>query len=78
MRARRRKRNSLYGANDHHQAEAEGAEDILDELHLRKIDLANRVMICNYDGYIGERTRIELEYARSRGKFIGSLEPLED
>jgi len=46
----------------------------LDELHLRKIDLADEVLILNVDGYIGESTRRELEYAKTHGKIIRFLE----
>ena len=46
----------------------------LDELHLRKIDLADEVLILNVGGYIGESTRNELEYARVKGKGIRFLE----
>lgn len=35
---------------------------MLDELHKRKIDLADRVLILNVGGYIGESTRSEIEY----------------
>jgi hypothetical protein len=34
---------------------------MLDELHKKKIDLADRVYILNVGGYIGESTRRELE-----------------
>lgn len=47
----------------------------LDELHLRKIDLADEVLILNVDGYVGESTRNELEYAKKQGKKIRYLEP---
>jgi len=47
----------------------------LDELHLRKIDLADEVLILNVGGYIGESTRRELEYARANDKVIRFLEP---
>ena len=47
----------------------------LDELHLRKIDLSNEVLILNVDDYIGESTRRELEYAKLNGKIIRFLEP---
>lgn len=47
----------------------------LDDLHKRKIDLADEVLILNVDGYIGESTRSELEYARSKGKCIRYLFP---
>lgn len=35
----------------------------LDELHKRKIDLADRVLVINPGGYIGSSTRSEIEYA---------------
>jgi hypothetical protein len=47
----------------------------LDELHKRKIDLANEVLILNVGGYIGESTKGELEYARQHRKTIRFLEP---
>lgn len=40
----------------------------MDELHLRKIDLADRVFVMNPGGYIGESTRAEIKYANSLGK----------
>jgi hypothetical protein len=48
----------------------------LDELHLRKIDLADEVLILNVGGYIGESTARELAYAKSQGKIIRYLEPV--
>ncbi len=48
----------------------------LDELHLRKIDLADEVLILNVGGYIGESTRRELQYAERQGKKICFLEPV--
>lgn len=49
-------------------------KQMLDELHLRKIDLADEVFILNVGGYIGESTAKELEYAKSKGKKIIFLE----
>lgn len=57
-----------------HVAEAQGVAEILDELHLRKIDLADEVFIANVNGYIGERTAIEIEYAKEKGKPIKYFE----
>lgn len=39
----------------------------MDELHKRKIDLADEVLVINPGGYIGESTRSEIEYAKSKG-----------
>ncbi len=49
---------------------------MLDQLHLRKIDLCDEVYIVNPGGYIGESTRREIEYATSLGKPIRYMEPL--
>jgi hypothetical protein len=57
-----------------HGAEQEGVAHILDELHLRKIDMADFVFVINQDGYIGERTRIEIQYAEKLGKRVEYLE----
>jgi len=45
----------------------------LDELHKRKIDLADEVLILNVGGYIGSSTRSELDYAIAHGKRIRYL-----
>lgn len=39
-------------------------KDALDLLHKQKIDLADRVLVLNVGGYIGDSTRSEIEYAR--------------
>jgi predicted TIM-barrel enzyme len=53
-----------------HAAEQEGCAAVLDELHLRKIDMADSIIVVNQGGYIGERTKYEIEYATKRGKSI--------
>jgi len=53
---------------------SEGTKAALDKLHLRKIELADEVLVLNVGGYIGESTRRELEYARKLGKTIRFLE----
>ena len=47
----------------------------LDELHKRKIDMADRVLVLNVDGYIGTSTRSEIDYAEWFEKPIDYLEP---
>ena len=42
----------------------------LDELYLRKIDLADEVLVINVDNYIGASTQKEIAYARAQGKPI--------
>lgn len=47
---------------------------MLDELHKRKIDLADEVLVLNIGGYVGESTRSEIEYAKAHGKPVRWLE----
>jgi len=53
----------------------EGAKAMLDELHKRKIDLSDEVLVLNVGGYIGESTRSEIAYAVEHGKPVRYLEP---
>ena len=46
----------------------EAQKAALDALHLRKIDLADRVLVVNPGGYIGESTTREIAYAHTTGK----------
>ncbi len=48
----------------------------LDELHKRKIDLADEILVLNVAGYIGESTQSEIKYAREKGKLVRWLESL--
>ncbi|MEV8371661.1 hypothetical protein AB0P21_02940 [Kribbella sp. NPDC056861] len=47
----------------------------LGALHLRKIDLADRVLIVNPGGYLGESTSREIAYARAAGKPVSFTDP---
>ena len=49
----------------------------LDALHLRKIDLADRVLVVNPGGYVGESTSREISYARAAGKPVSFTDPIE-
>ena len=50
---------------------------MLDDMHKRKIDMADEIFVINPGGYIGQSTSREIAYARSRGKTVKSLCPLE-
>lgn len=47
---------------------------MLDDMHKRKIDMADTVFIINKDGYIGKSTKSEIEYAENIGKDVLYLE----
>lgn len=48
---------------------------MLDDMHKRKIDMADEIFVINVGGYIGESTKSEIEYAKSQGKKVFYLEP---
>lgn len=50
---------------------------MLDDMHKRKIDMADGIYVINVNGYIGSSTRSEIEYARTTGKEVLFLEPEE-
>jgi len=56
-----------------HIADQEGVKEIVDRVHLRKIDVADEVLVINKDYYIGESTTNEIEYAKSIGKPVKYL-----
>jgi len=47
----------------------------LDELHKRKIDLCDEILVLNVGGYIGDSTKSEIAYAQTSGKDVRWLEP---
>lgn len=63
-------------ANVHHEGAGCTPEQkiALDELHKRKIDLADEILVLNVGGYIGESTLSEIAHASATGKPIRWLE----
>ena len=49
-------------------------KEMLDDMHKRKIDMADEIFVINVGGYIGDSTRSEIEYAKKHGKVIRYLE----
>ncbi len=47
----------------------------LDVLHRHKIDLADRVLVVNPGGYVGESTAREIAHARATGKPVTFTHP---
>ena len=48
---------------------------MLDDMHKRKIDMADEIFVINVGGYIGSSTRSEIEYAKNNGREVRYLEP---
>jgi hypothetical protein len=71
----------MIGVNTKDVARTENLEKykpMLDELHLRKIDLSDAVLIVAVNNYIGESTKREIEYATSKNKKIEYYTPTEE
>lgn len=49
-------------------------KEMLDDMHKRKIDMADEIFVINVGGYIGESTRSEIDYAHKTGKKVRYLE----
>lgn len=47
---------------------------MLDDMHKRKIDMADSIFVINVGGYIGSSTRSEVDYALCTGKEVDYLE----
>lgn len=65
----------LFGHSGDEEVWAPGTKEMLDDMHKRKIDMADRIYVINVNGYIGSSTRSEIEYARKKGKQVLFLEP---
>lgn len=49
----------------------------LDKLHLKKIAMADEILVLNVKGYVGESTAREIAYARIMSKPVGWLQFLK-
>jgi hypothetical protein len=49
-------------------------KEMLDDMHKRKIDMADEIYVINVGGYIGDSTRSEIAYAKATGKGVRYLE----
>ena len=49
---------------------------MLDDIHKRKIDMADEIFVINVGGYIGSSTKSEIEYANLTGKKVNYLEEI--
>ena len=68
----------LFGHSGDNEVWTAGTKEMLDDMHKRKIDMADEIFIINVGGYIGSSTRSEIEYAKENGKPINYLEPDPD
>lgn len=65
----------LFGHSGDKEVWQDGVKEMLDDMHKRKIDMADSIYVINVGGYIGSSTRSEIEYAIAHGKTVEYLEP---
>ena len=63
----------LFGHSGDADVWKPGVKEMLDDMHLRKIDMADEIFVINVDGYIGESTKREIAYAEKTGKTVKYL-----
>ena len=64
----------LFGYSGDNEVWTEGTKEMLDDMHKRKIDMADEIFVINVGGYIGSSTASEIEYAKATGKPVRYLE----
>ena len=52
-------------------------KEMLDDMHKRKIDMADEIFVVNVGGYIGDSTKSEIKYAHENGKVVRYLENID-
>ncbi|MCV2402283.1 hypothetical protein OFY17_05210 [Marinomonas sp. C2222] len=62
-----------FGHSEHLNL-TEQDKQMLGDLHKRKIDISDEILVLNVGGYIGKSTEIEIQYAREKGKAVRFLE----
>ena len=67
----------LFGHSGDNEVWTEGTKEMLDDMHKRKIDMADEIFVINKGGYIGDSTYSEIAYAIERGITVRYLEPCD-
>ena len=63
-----------FGHCGDNEVQTDGTKAMLDSMHFAKIDLADEIFVINVGNYIGDSTRNEIAYAKSKGKSVNFLE----
>lgn len=67
----------LFGHSGDDEVWNDNIKEMLDDMHKRKIDMADEIFVINKGGYIGSSTMSEIEYAKKTGKPVHYLEEIE-
>ncbi|MGC1391941.1 MAG: hypothetical protein WA816_12970 [Bacteroidales bacterium] len=63
----------LFGHSGDNEVWSESTKEMLDDMHKRKIDLADEIFVINVGGYIGSSTSSEIDYALKTSKIVKYL-----
>ena len=64
----------LFGHSGDDEVWTDNVKEMLDDMHKRKIDMADEIFVINKGGYIGSSTKSEIEYATKTGKKVNYME----
>ena len=64
----------FFGHSGDDEVLLENVKEMLDDMHKRKIDMADEIFVINKNGYIGTSTKSEIEYATKTGKKVNFME----
>lgn len=67
----------LFGHSGDSEVYTQGAKEMLDDMHKRKIDMSDEIFVINKNGYIGESTKSEIEYAIKTNKKVNYMEQIK-
>ena len=60
----------IFPINDNKEDFTEEQLNMLGKMHKEKIKLSDAILVVNINGYIGNSTKNEIEYAKNNGEFI--------
>lgn len=60
----------LFGHSGDEEVWNNDTKQMLDDMHKRKIDMADEIFVIDVDGYIGESTLSEIKYAENQDKKV--------
>ena len=67
----------LFGHSGDNEVWTDDTKEMLDDMHKRKIDMADEIFVINVNGYVGESTKSEIEYAKRNGKTVRYLQEID-
>lgn len=63
----------FFGNSGDNEVWTERTKEMLDDMHKRKIDMADEIFVINKNKYIGTSTKAEIEYATKMGKKVNYM-----